>query len=90
MFSGCTSLKEINEIPVLVKYMRCAFEGCVSLEKIGRIPRSARSIDGIFNNCTSLTGTVVIEGRSGEAYYEDFFEGVDFEKQNLEVIYINN
>lgn len=54
MFSGCTSLVSVRNIPNNITTMYAGFKGCTSLVNAPTLPDSFTSMDNLFENCINL------------------------------------
>ncbi len=55
MFSGCTSLTEVNNIPKNVTVMNGTFMGCTTLVEAPILPEGVLNISNCFADCTALS-----------------------------------
>lgn len=54
MFSGCTSLTEVNNIPDNVTIMNSTFSGCTALVEAPMLPEGVLDMSNCFRDCTTL------------------------------------
>lgn len=69
LFSGCSSLINVSDLPDTITNMYETFLGCTSLVDAPYIPSSVTDMRFTFFGCTNLTGTVRINsGDVSDAY----------------------
>ena len=73
LFSGCTNLKVVSNIPSNIQVMDSSFSGCTSLTDVPAIPDTVYDLRYTFKNCTSLENAPSIG--SGVQTMERSFEG---------------
>lgn len=68
-FYGCTSLKEVPQIPSLCTSMNATFQNCSKLNCQIEIPDGVTNIEDCFNGCRSLTIVPTFQTRTRETRF---------------------
>ncbi len=77
LFTGCTSLETVSELPSTITNMYYTFSECASLESVPDLPSSVTNISSVFSGCTNLSSINLSNIDLGDVTeYVDAFSGV--------------
>ena len=82
-FDRCVNLESAPNIPYGVTDMAFTIRGCKLITTAPVIPDTVEYMPALFQDCTGLTGEIIIN--ANPYYYEQCFNGVNLEKQGIEL-----